>query len=89
MKTLPISAAILASAMFASSASYAACNEWGAVNYVYKSNTGVLAIIGGTACWVSVTGSNATAVAAVLSTANANDKEGYLTTTGEVAIEYQ
>jgi len=89
MKKLLMSAAVLASAMFASSASYAACNQWGAVNYVYKSNTGVLAIIGGTACWVSVTGSNATAIAAVLSTANANNKQGFLTTNGEVAIEYQ
>jgi len=89
MKKVLMPAAILASAMFASSAAFAGCNQWGAVNYVYKSNSGVLAIIGGTACWVSMTGSNATAAAAVLSTANANNKEGYLTSNGEVAIEYQ
>jgi hypothetical protein len=89
MKKILISAAVLASVMFANSASYAACNQWGTVNYVYKANNGVLAIVGGTACWVPVTGSNATAIAAVLSTANANNKQGYLTTSGEVAIEYQ
>lgn len=89
MKRLLMSAAVLATVMFASSASYAGCNQWGTVNYVYKANTGILAIVGGTACWVSVTGSDATAIAAVLSTANANNKQGYLTTSGEVAIEYQ
>ena len=89
MKKPFASAAVLASALLASSVTHAGCNQWGAVNYVYKSSTGVLAIIGGTACWVSTTGSNATAIAAVLSTANANNKQGYLTTGGEVAIEYQ
>jgi len=88
MKKLIMSIAVVA-AMFASGASYAGCNQWGVVNYVYKANNGVLAIIGGTACFVSVTGTNATAIAAVLATANANNKMGYLTTTGEVAIEYQ
>jgi hypothetical protein len=89
MKKSLLSAAVLGCSLLASGASYAGCSEWGTVNYVYKSNTGVLAIIGGTACWVGVTGTTATAVAAVLATANANNKQGYVTSSGEVAIEYQ
>jgi hypothetical protein len=89
MKKLLLSTALFMSAVLASSGSHAGCSEWGTVNYVYKSGTGVLAIIGGTACWASITGTTATAAAAVLSTANATGKEGYLTSGGEVAIEYQ
>ena len=85
MKKLIISSIVLASALF-SGASFAGCGDWGPVNYVYSSSsTGALAIVNGTACWVS--GANTPAAVAVLATANANDKEGYVTSNGQVGIE--
>ena len=86
MKKIILSTVVLAAALF-SNASFAGCGQWGQVNYVYKSSTGVLAIVGGTACWISAGDINA--IASVLSTANANNKQGYVTSSGDVAIEYQ
>lgn len=87
MKKLLLSAALVASSVLASSASYAGCGEWGTVSYVYRASTGVLTIINGTACWVGVTGTSGTAVAAVLATAHANNTPAYVTSTGEVSIQ--
>ena len=85
MKKLYLSVVLLSSVLF-SNISFAGCGEWGPVNYVYSSSGGVLAIINGTACFV--TGSNLTSVASVLSVARANGLTGYVTSTGAVAIQY-
>lgn len=85
MKKLIMSSIVLASALF-SSTSFADCDEWGSVDYVYSStSTSAMAIVNGTACWV--TGSNTPSAVAILATANANDKNGFVTSTGEAAIE--
>ena len=89
MKTSLLSACLLTTTLFVSSTSFAGCSQWGPVNYVYAANNAVLAIIAGTACYVSTTANQATTIAAVLATANANNKQGFLTSAGAVAIEYQ
>jgi len=73
----------LANPGFASSGS--GCNVWGPVSYVYIGNSGstsqVLAIINGYVCIVNGNTSSLTPMAAILSDAEANGKQGYLTDT--------
>lgn len=85
MKKLLMVTTLLASSTLAN-ISYAGCSEWGTVNYVYRSTTGLLAIINGTACFVN--SGDLTAAASVLSVAKANGLQGYLTQSGESAIQY-
>jgi len=75
MKKIIISSLLAASTLLSSSA-FAGCNEWGKVNYVYASDTTILAIINGTACFAS--SPDAGAVAGILAEARASDLIGYM-----------
>jgi len=76
MKKIIISSLLAASTLLSSSA-FAGCGEWGKVNYVYASDTTILAIINGTACFAS--SPDAGTAASILAEARASGLSGYMT----------
>ena len=83
-KIAMIAAGVVFSAL--SSASHAGCGEWGPVNYIYASSStvnglnfgSILAIVNGTACSISGSGTDMLAAAAVLQSAKSGGFTAYI-----------